>query len=304
MRKTLLVILGPTAVGKTDLCLSVAEELGIPVINADSRQIYKEMVIGTAAPTQEQQKRVQHFFVGTLSVKDYYSAARYESNALEVINKQFETSDTALLSGGSMLYIDAVCNGIDDIPTVDEITRQELKRRLNQDGLDTLRKELRLIDPQTYARIDLKNPRRIVHALEIYYCTGKPYSSFLNHSKKTRPFDIVKIGLQRERADLFSRINQRVDSMMAQGLPAEAQTLYPMRELNALQTVGYTELFHVIDGDWTEDFAVEKIKRNTRVYAKKQMTWFAKDNQIEWFHPEEDKLLRQYIQDQLASPIS
>ena len=300
MRKKLLVLLGPTAVGKTDLCISIAQQLGIPIINADSRQIYKDMAIGTAAPTKKQQSMVQHYFVGTLSVEDYYSAARYEQDALEVIDALFPESDIALMSGGSMLYIDAVCNGIDDIPTVDEMTRQELKGRLEKEGLDSLRKELRIIDPQTYSRVDLKNPRRIIHALEVFYCTGKPYSSFLNHKRKERPFDIIKIGLQRERTDLFDRINHRVDTMIEEGLIDEAQKLYPKKTLNALQTVGYSEIFHVLDKEWELDFAIEKIKRNTRVYAKKQMTWFAKDDNIMWFHPNNEKEIKHYIQEQLV----
>ncbi len=298
-KKTLLILLGPTAVGKTELSLTIAEKLGIPIINADSRQIYKGMPIGTATPTQEQQARVKHYFVEKLSLDKYYSAACYENEALQLINKLFETYDIALMTGGSMLYIDAVCNGIDDIPTVDYLTRQELKKRLEKEGIDKLREELKIIDAQTYARIDLKNPRRIIHALEIFYCTGKPYSSFLNHSKKERSFNIIKIGLQRTRDDLFNRINQRVDNMMQQGLYEEAKKLYPYKSLNALQTVGYNELFHVIDGEWTIDFAVEKIKRNTRVYSKKQMTWFSKDKEIKWFHPDEFDNIQKYIQENI-----
>ena len=300
MGKTLFILLGPTAVGKTGLSISIAERLGVPIINADSRQIYKGMPIGTATPTREQQARVKHYFVETLPLEQNYSAACYENDALELINRLFENSDTAFMSGGSMLYIDAVCHGIDDIPTVDDLTRRELAARLKNEGLDQLREELRIIDPPTYNKIDLKNPRRIVHALEIYYCTGKPYSTFLRHTSKHRPFDIIKIGLRRERTDLFHRINQRVDAMMNQGLYDEALSLYPYRTYNALQTVGYNELFRVIAGEWEKTFAVEKIKRNTRVYAKKQMTWFAKDQDIHWFHPNKAEDIKQFIATNLS----
>lgn len=283
--KTLIVLLGPTGIGKTELCLTLAQRLDIPVINADSRQIYKGMDIGTAAPTLSQTRQVRHYFVRELNPEQYYSAARYETDVLALLEKLFQNSDTALMCGGSMLYLDAVCQGIDDIPTVDEETRQRLKTRMATEGIEPLREELRLVDPVCYNRTDLKNPRRVIHALEIYYCTGKPYSSFLRKEKKPRPFNILKIGLERSREELFGRINRRVDGMMEQGLMEEARKLYPLRHLNALQTVGYRELFPVIEGNASLEFATEKIKRNTRVYAKKQITWFKRDPSIQWFHP-------------------
>lgn len=278
----LIVVLGPTAVGKTETALSMAERWGCPIINCDSRQIYKDMKIGTAAPTEEEMARVKHYMVGILDLDEYYSAARYEEDVLRLLEQLFRDHRRVILSGGSMMYIDAVCNGIDDIPTVDSEIRETLKARLETGGLDPLLSELRLLDPEHYARVDRKNTRRVVHALEICYTSGRPYSDFLKARKKERPFRISKLGLRREREDLFGRINRRVDRMMEQGLMDEAKRLYPQRHLNSLNTVGYKELFRVIDGEWPLDMAVERIKKNTRVYAKKQMTWFNKDTDIVW----------------------
>ena len=285
--KTLIVLLGPTAVGKTELALQLAEHIGSPVINADSRQLYRDLRIGTAAPTSEQLHRVKHYFVGTLGIRDYYSAARFETDVLALTGELFRTNDRLLLSGGSMLYIDAVCKGIDDIPTVDEETRSLMRQRLEREGLDTLARELRLLDPEYYAQVDLKNTKRIVHALEICYQTGRTFTSFRTATQKQRPFRILKIGLRRERTDLFERINRRVDSMIADGLLDEARALLPYRDENALNTVGYKEMFNVLDGTWDLPFAAERMKKNTRVYAKKQMTWFAHDEDIHWFHPDD-----------------
>ncbi len=275
-------MLGPTAVGKTETALSMAERWGCPIINCDSRQIYKDMKIGTAAPTEEEMARVKHYMVGILALDEYYSAARYEEDVLRLLEQLFRDHRRVILSGGSMMYIDAVCNGIDDIPTVDNEIRETLKARLQSEGLDPLLSELRLLDPEHYARVDRKNTRRVVHALEICYTSGRPYSDFLKAHRKERPFRISKLGLRREREDLFGRINRRVDLMMEQGLMDEARRLYPYRHLNSLNTVGYKELFRVIDGEWPLDMAVERIKKNTRVYAKKQMTWFNKDTDIVW----------------------
>lgn len=280
--KTLLVLTGPTAVGKTELSLQLAEHLGCPIINADSRQIYKDIEIGTASPTAEDLARVRHFFVHTLDLDAYYSAAEYEKDVLTLLETLFKTYDTVLLSGGSMMYIDAVTKGIDDIPTVDEETRALLKQRLASEGPDTLLQELRLLDPAYYEIVDKRNLKRVVHALEICYMTGRPYSSFRTNSQKERPFRIVKVGLRRERQDLFDRINARVDQMMQQGFLEEARRVYPLRELNSLNTVGYKELFRVLDGEWELPMAVERIKKNTRVYAKKQMTWYKHDADIHW----------------------
>ena len=289
--KTLLVLLGPTAVGKTELALQFAERLGSPILNADSRQIYRGLTIGTAAPTPEQLARVHHEFVGTLDVTEYYSAARYEADVLRLTDQLFQTHDTLLLSGGSMMYIDAVCHGIDDIPTITSETREHLRQRLQAEGLDTLKAELRLLDPEYYAQADLKNTKRIVHALEVCYQTGRTFTSFRTATHKERPFRIVKLGLRRERADLFDRINHRVDQMIADGLLEEARRMLPYRHENALNTVGYKEMFQVLDGTWDLPFATERLKKNTRVYAKKQMTWFAKDPEIHWFHPDDPSIL-------------
>lgn len=293
--KTLIVITGPTAVGKTALCLDIAQHFGIPIINADSRQIYKELKIGTASPTNEQLSKVKHYFVGSLSLNDYYSASLFEQQALEILEREFSTSNYALMAGGSMMYIDAVCNGIDDIPTVDDNTREALKARLSSEGLEILVQELKELDPEYYEIVDKQNPRRVVHGLEICLMTGKTYTSFRKREKKQRPFRIVKIGLNREREELYNRINQRVDQMMAEGLLEEAKNLYPMRQMNALNTVGYKEMFAYLDGTWTLEEAVERIKGNTRRYARKQLTWYKKDEQIKWFHPDDKEKIISYI---------
>lgn len=283
--KTLVVITGPTAVGKTQLCLDLAQRLGTPIINADSRQIYRDLKIGTATPTEEQLRQVHHYFVGTLSLDEYYSASMYEQQTIALLEKLFQDNDYALMTGGSMMYIDAVCHGIDDIPTVDEQTRETLKRRLQEEGLESLCEELKRLDPEHYEVVDLQNPRRVVHALEICLMTGNTYTSYRKAERKERPFKIIKIGLTRPREELYQRINSRVDQMMEQGLLEEAQRLYPQRHLNALNTVGYKELFNYMDGIWTLDEAVERIKGNTRRYARKQLTWFKKDSDVIWAHP-------------------
>ena len=277
------------------MCLDIAQHFGIPVINADSRQIYKELKIGTASPTIDQMRRVPHYFVGSLSLHDYYSASLFEQQVLELLEHEFEHSDYALLTGGSMMYIDAVCNGIDDIPTVDDETRETLKHRLANEGLEALVEELKQLDPEYYEIVDKQNPRRVVHGLEICLMTGKTYTSFRKREKKQRPFRIVKIGLNRNREELYNRINQRVDQMMTDGLLDEARRLYPMRQMNALNTVGYKEMFAYIDGTWTLEEAVERIKGNTRRYARKQLTWYKKDEQIRWFHPDEIEQIYSYI---------
>ena len=298
MEKTLIVITGPTAVGKTALCMDIAKHFDIPIINADSRQIYRELKIGTARPSNKQMSEVKHYFVGTLGMDDYYSASLYEQQVLKLLDELFKTSDYALLSGGSMMYIDAVCNGIDDIPTVDDETRNTLKKRLLMEGLGSLCEELRQRDPEYYEIVDKQNPRRVVHALEICVMTGKPYSSFRKQEKKARPFRIVKIGLTRPREELYKRINRRVDKMMKDGLFEEAQQMYPKRELNALNTVGYKEMFEYMKGKWTLHEAVERIKGNTRRYARKQLTWYKKDEQIRWFHPDDKEEIISYIEQQ------
>ena len=293
--KTLIVITGPTAVGKTQLCYDIAWHFDIPIINADSRQIYKELSIGTAKPSAEELQQVKHYFVGTLSLQDYYSASLFESQVTDLLNTLFKTSDYALMAGGSMMYIDAVCDGIDDIPTIDDETRATMKQRLKDEGLQKLCEELQRLDPEYYEIVDRQNPKRVVHALEICTMTGQTYTSFRKREKKDRPFRIVKIGLNREREELYNRINARVDEMMQNGLLEEAEALYPMRESNALNTVGYKELFEYLNGRWPLEEAVERIKGNTRRYARKQLTWYKKDPQIHWFHPDQKKEIIDYI---------
>lgn len=299
MRKKLVVLLGPTAVGKTELSLQLAERLGCPIISADSRQLYRDMVVATAAPTREQLARVPHYFIGTLALTDYYSAAQYEADALALIEQLFTRHDTLLLTGGSMMYIDAVCNGIDEIPTISDEVRRAVVTRYEEAGLDVLLEELLRLDPVFYERVDRRNPKRVIHAVEICRMTGQPYSSLRTETKKERPFDIVKIGLTRPRAELYERINSRVDAMMRDGLEAEARKLYPYRHLNALNTVGYKEMFAYFDGTYDLPAAVEKIKRNTRVYARKQMTWFRRDDTIVWFTPDDRLKLFAYVEKRL-----
>lgn len=291
----LIVIVGPTGVGKTELSLRIAEKYSAEIVSADSRQIYKDIKIGTAAPTTDQLLRVRHHLVGQLSLSDYYSAAKYEEEAIACLNEVFSRKDVAVLTGGSMMYIDAVCKGIDDIPTVDEITRTTLLKRYEEEGLERLCAELRILDPEYYKIVDQKNPKRVIHALEICYMTGKTYTSFRTNIKKERPFKIVKIGLNRDRAELYERINLRVDEMMKQGLIEEVKSVVQYRQYNSLNTVGYKEIFKYLDGEWTLDFAVEKIKQNSRIYSKKQITWFKRDEDIKWFNPEQENEITEYI---------
>ena len=295
MKPVLVVLLGPTGVGKTELSLSLAEFLHTPIVNADSRQLYRDIPIGTAAPTPQELQRVKHYFVGTLELTDYYSAAQYEADALSLLKTLHQQNPYALMSGGSMMYLDAVCKGIDDIPTVDKDTRKTMLEKYESEGLERLCQELKLLDPDYYDIVDRKNPKRVIHALEICYMTGKTYTSFRTRQPKERPFDILKIGLRREREELYDRINRRVDDMITQGLIDEARRVLPFRHTNALNTVGYKEMFNYLDGTWTLETAVEKIKQNTRIYSRKQMTWFRRDDSIRWFHPDEAKAIKQLI---------
>ena len=293
--KTLIVLVGPTGVGKTELSLRLAEQLHTCILSADSRQLYRDLPIGTASPTPEQQSRVKHYFVGTLDLTDYYSAAQYETEVLSLLDTLFQTHDVVVLTGGSMMYIDAVCQGIDDIPTVDAETRRLMLQRYEDEGLERLCAELRLLDPEYYRIVDLKNPKRVIHALEICYMTGRTYTSFRVRQKKERPFRILKVGLTRPREELYKRINSRVEQMMADGLLDEAKKVYAHKECNSLNTVGYKELFRYLDGAWTLPFAIEKIKQNSRIYSRKQMTWFKRDVDIRWFHPDEEHEIFTYI---------
>ena len=299
MAKNLLVIIGPTGVGKTELSLRIAENFGTEIVSADSRQLYANLKIGTAAPTPEELQRVPHHFIGTLQLTDYYSAAQYEEDALKLLDHLFQTKDVVILTGGSMMYVDAVCKGIDDIPTVDEETRKTLLERYEKEGLEQLCAELKLLDPDYYKIVDLKNHKRVIHASEICYMTGKTYTSFRTQEKKTRPFRMIKIGLTRDREELYARINQRVDIMMEQGLLDEVKQVYPYRQLNSLNTVGYKELFNYLDGEWALPFAIDKIKQNSRIYSRKQMTWFKRDEEIRWFHPNQEEDILTYIKQKI-----
>lgn len=296
---TLIVLIGPTGVGKTELSLKIAEHCHTEIISSDSRQLYADLKIGTAAPTPEQLKRVPHHFVGTLQLTDYYSAARYEEEVMEKLKELFQTHSSVVMTGGSMMYIDAVCKGIDDIPTIDSNTRELMLKRYEKEGLEALCAELKLLDPEYYAQVDVKNPKRVIHALEICYMTGKTYTSFRTRSQKKRPFNILKIGLRREREELYERINRRVDLMMEEGLLEEAKRVYPYRSLNSLNTVGYKELFKFLDGEWELPFAIEKVKQNSRIYSRKQMTWFKRDADITWFHPDQETEIMTFINNHL-----
>ncbi len=285
MNNFLIVLLGPTGVGKTDLSVDLAEKLNCEIISADSRQFFREMKIGTAVPSDEQLIRVKHHFVRFLSIHDYYSTSRYERDVLAILPELFRNNSYALLSGGSALYIDAVCHGMDDIPDVDPVIREKYIEMYRNEGVEGLRAALKIVDPEHYARVDLKNHKRIIRALEICETTGRPYSSYLGNKKAERDFGIIKTGIKRERTELYQRINDRVDDMLNSGLEEEASGLYMYRHLNALNTVGYKELFEYFDGLVTREKAIELIKRNSRRYAKRQVTWWSRDKEIEWFTP-------------------
>ncbi|MUL27793.1 tRNA (adenosine(37)-N6)-dimethylallyltransferase MiaA [Prevotella sp. A2879] len=291
--KTLIVVTGPTGVGKTEATLRLAEHFDVPVINADSRQIFSEIPIGTAAPTAAQQARVRHYFVGNHHLEDYYSASLFEEDVLKIINEA--SSKVSLLSGGSMMYIDAVCKGIDDIPTIRPEVRQEMMQLLESEGLGKMCELLHKWDPEHWAVVDRNNPRRVIHALEICKQTGRTYTSFRSNTIKKRPFDIIKIGLNRDRETLYQRINQRVLQMIDDGMIEEAQCVYPKRMLNSLNTVGYKELFEYLDGLTTLDEAIFKIQSNTRRYARKQLTWYKRDAEMTWFSPDNIEEILNYL---------
>ena len=294
--KTLIVILGPTGSGKTDLGIVVAEHFGAPIISADSRQIYRGMPVGTAQPDAEQLRRVKHYFIASHDIEEHYTSGRYEKEALELLESLFKKYDTVIAVGGSGLYIDALCGGFDAIPPCDPALRKELTNRLHDGGLDNLLEELRSLDPEYYDIVDRQNPNRVMRALEVCLQTGEKYSSLRHGKNKSRDFRIVKIGTMMDRAILYDRINLRVDRMMEAGLEQEALKLYPYRTLNALQTVGYKEMFEYFDGKITKEEAVNLIKRNSRRYAKRQMTWFGRDKAIEWFDPSQTQQIIDYLE--------
>jgi len=293
--KTLVVLTGPTGVGKTALSLRLAETLGSPILSCDSRQLFREMSIGTAAPTADQLKRIQHYFIASKSIHEPYSAAKFEMEALALLDRLFMNHDTVLMAGGSMLYIDAVCNGIDDMPDVDPLIRNELANLYREKGLEPILEELHRLDPVYFDQVDRKNHKRVIHGLELCRMTGLPFSSFRKDTAKMRPFRILKIGLNRDRQELYDRIDQRVDEMMLQGLEQEARNLYPYRSLNALNTVGYKEMFDYFDGHSTLEQAVNALKFNTHKYARKQLTWFRRDPEYHWNHPEDPDFLQKVL---------
>ena len=283
---TLIVVVGPTGIGKSGISIKIANYYQSEIISADSRQFYRELCIGTAVPSQEELDKVPHHFIQTKSIHDYYNVSNYETEALRLISRLFTLKNTLVLTGGSMLYVDTVCKGIDDIPTVDPVIREEVVEWYRNNGIDALRERLRIIDPEYYRVADLNNAKRLLHAVEIHQMTGIPFSLFRKNTVKERPFRIIKIGINQDREILYNRINARVDQMMADGLLEEARSVYQYRHLNSLNTVGYKELFAYFDGAYSLDEAVDLIKRNSRKYARKQLTWYRRDPEIKWFEPE------------------
>ena len=300
MSKTLIIITGPTAIGKTRIAIEAAKFLHTEIVSADSRQIYRELSTGTAVPSEEELAEVKHHFIHSHSILENYNASRYENDAINLLEELYKKYNYVVLTGGSMLYIDAVCKGIDTMPDVDPELRKDLKNRLQKEGIESLRLQLKKLDPMYYSQVDLKNPARIVHALEICLMTGKPYSSFRTSPDKKRPFAMLKIGLDCDRAELHRRINQRVDNMLEAGLEAEARKVYPYKNINALNTVGYRELFSFFDGEIPREKAIELIKRNTRRYARKQLTWFRNDPEITWFNPADTEKIMKFLKTNLS----
>ncbi len=299
MSKTLIVLLGPTGVGKTDLSIKIAQHFNTVISSSDSRQVYREMSIGTAVPEKEQLEAVKHHFIHTHSIHDYFSSWECEQQTLELLSNLYKEKDEVLLVGGSMMYIDAICNGIDEIPTIDPELRNEVVERTKNEGVESLRMQLKQLDPVFYNQVDLKNTKRVIHAVEVCLMTGKPYSELRTNTRKKRDFNIIKVGLNRDRAELYSRIDSRVDLMMKEGLLKEAQALFEYRHYNSLNTVGYKELFEHFEGKINLDEAIELIKRNSRRYAKRQLSWFNRDKEIEWFHPDQEENVIKYIEDKI-----
>ncbi len=299
MSKYLIVLIGPTGIGKTELSLELAQTYGASIISSDSRQLYKNLIIGTAAATEEQKALVPHHFVGELELDQYFSAARFEEEVISFLEEYYKEKDVALMTGGSMMYVDAVCKGIDDMPSVDEAIRQEVAKRYKEEGLAPLLAQLEQLDPEYYAIVDRMNPKRVMHGVEICLTTGQTFTSFRKNITKERPFKIIKVGLTRDREELYTRINARVDQMIEEGLIDEVKSVLDYRHLNSLNTVGYKEILNYLDGEWELDFAIEKIKQNTRIYSRKQVTWFKRDQEIRWFHPEDKTAILDYVAEQI-----
>lgn len=302
MAKTLIVVAGPTAIGKTTLAIQLAQYYKTEIISADSRQFYREMKIGTAKPSNEELQAAKHYFVNSHSVTDNFSVGDYEREALELIIQLFNDHSIIILTGGSGLFINAIINGFDDLPASSEEVRQQLNNQFKLKGIAYLQEKLREVDPVFYGEVDLNNPQRIIRALEVYKTTGKPFSEFRNQTRKERPFNILQIGLNTDRENLYKNINHRVDLMIENGLIQEVESLKPFRHLNPLNTVGYSELFDYFDGVLTLEEAIEKIKQNTRRFAKRQLTWFRKSKDIKWFEPQEFKSITTYLDSLLDHP--
>jgi tRNA dimethylallyltransferase len=295
LKNTLIVILGPTAIGKTGFAIHIARHFQTEIISCDSRQFYRELKIGVAAPTTEELNKVKHHFVGQLSISDYYNVSKFENEVIDFLGDYFKTHQYAVMTGGSGLYIDAVCKGIDELPDADEVLRNELKDRLEKEGLPSLIAQLKELDPEYHKVVDLNNPNRITRALEVCIATGKPYSQLRNNKPIERDFEIIKIGLNRPREELFENIGLRVDKMVVEGLLDEVKSLKKYQHLNALNTVGYKEIFQYFEGNYSLQQAIEKIKTNTRRYAKRQLTWFKRDKDIHWFHPEDLQEVKNFL---------
>jgi tRNA dimethylallyltransferase len=295
MKNFLVVILGPTGIGKSDLSVDIAIHFNAEIISADSRQFYREMKIGTAVPPEDDLKRVRHHFIRFMSVKDYFSASLFERAVIELLTSVYTKSSIAVMTGGSGMYIDAVCNGIDDIPDIEPAIREKYNEKFRTEGIESLRSELRFIDPDYYSRVDLRNHKRIIRALEIFESTGRRYSEFLTKKRAERDFIIIKIGLKREREDLYKRIDSRVDDMIRNGLENEARSLFDLKDLNPLKSVGYREFFEFFEGKISREKAIELIKRNSRRYAKRQMSWWSRDKEVVWFSPEQVPDIINYI---------
>ncbi|MCH7402947.1 tRNA (adenosine(37)-N6)-dimethylallyltransferase MiaA [Belliella kenyensis] len=298
--KFLLVIVGPTAVGKTNLCLKLAKKFETEIISCDSRQFFKEMNLGTAKPTESELNQVKHYFIDSLSIFDDYDAKMFENEVLDLLNEKFQSKNLMIMTGGSGLYVDAICKGFDDIPEIDPSIRASLIQLFENEGIGVLQENLKKIDPIYYDAVDLNNPQRLMRAIEVYEGTGKPYSSFRSKKKVKRPFDIIKIGLRRDREELYDRIDQRMDDMIQQGLFEEASSLFPFKHLNALHTVGYSEIFRYLEGDYDREEAIRLLKRNSRRYAKRQMTWFNRDEEITWFDPSQFEEVSSFVANQIA----
>ncbi|WP_186756304.1 tRNA (adenosine(37)-N6)-dimethylallyltransferase MiaA [Echinicola salinicaeni] len=298
--KYLLVIVGPTAVGKTNLCINLAKKIDTEIVSSDSRQFYREMELGTAKPSEDELREVKHHFVNNLSIFDDYDVRKFEKEALELMENLFKSHDILIMTGGSGLFVNAICEGFDDIPDIDPSIRASLNDLYQKEGIVAIQEKLKELDPEYYAAVDLKNPQRLIRGCEVSLGTGKPFSSYRLKKKVNRPFKIIKVGLEREREELYDRINYRMDLMIEAGLFEEAEKLFPYRELNALQTVGYSEIFNYLEGEYGKEEAIRLLKRNSRRYAKRQLTWFRRDNEIRWFSPEDEKGVFAYIQDQIA----